>query len=647
MPFLRLTTAASLITAFVTVSTVQAQTIFTYGNKPVTRNEFLKAYNKNNTGEQPTDKSYREYLELYTRFKIKVQAALDMKLDTLPTQLAELNSFRNQVVENYMNDETSVNLLVDEAMERSRKDIHLAHIFVAARENATAGELKQASDKIDEAMAALQRGEDFGQTALRYSEDPAVKNNQGDLGYITALVLPYDLETLVYSLAPGKTGKIRSKIGFHIFKNLGERKAIGRIRTAQILLGIPPDANPAQKAALSQKADSIYQALLKGSDFKALAAQFSSDNISYQAGGEMKEFGVGSYEPAFEATAFALEKDGDISKPVLTEFGYHIIKRLQRMPVPDGTDAKQWRDQIKNQVEQSDRMQVARNILYKKILQLTGFKKIAVNEKELDPYTDSILLQKRLPKMTLTENTPLFSFTKQTMRVKDWRSYLESMLRLANTRSRPHKQLMDEFIERSAFDYYRTHLEEYNADFAYQLHEFKEGNLLFEIMQRKIWEVAATDSIGLQKYFQAHKNNYWWEASADAIIFTASNEAAATDARQKLQAGASQWKKMVDASNGTLQADSGRFELGQIPVLERTSFTPGLTNANVKNETDNTVSFAYIVQVHREREPRNFADARGFVINDYQVTLENKWIGELKKKYPIVINEAVVKGLPK
>lgn len=210
-----------------------------------------------------------------------------------------------------------------------------------------------------------------------------------------------------------------------------------------------------------------------------------------------------------------------------------------------------------------------------------------------------------------------------------------------------NQQLYDQFVETSVFDYYRNHLEEYNREFGWQLNEFKEGNLLFEIMQRKIWDVAAVDSAGLVKYYTSHKDKYWWEASADAIIFTASNETVSNDIQKKIKENYKDWQKLLDISNGQLQADSGRFELGQIPVVERTNFTDGLITAPVKNETDQTAAFSYIIKVHPNREARNFADARGFVINDYQLFLEEQWVNELKKKYPLTINQTMVKTLPK
>jgi peptidyl-prolyl cis-trans isomerase SurA len=631
-------------------ATANAQVIFTYGAKSVTKSEFLKAYNKNNTESKPTDKSYRDYLELYVRFKLKVQAALDKKLDTLSTQQAELHSFRSQVIDSYVRDDASINELVTESIIRSKKDIHLAHIFVAARKDATAEEVKKAQDKINAAWSQLQNGQDFGKIAAEFSEDPAVAANKGDIGYITALVLPYELENVVYATPVGKyAAPIRSKAGFHIFKNLGEREGLGRMKAAQILLSFPPNATDEQKAEVKKRADSIHAILTKGSDFKMLAGQFSNDNLTWQTGGEMMEFGIGQYDLPFENAAFSLKKDGDISQPVLTGYGYHIIKRLLYKPAVADTANTQLRDDYKQRIIQSDRMQVSQKMLLKKVMQTTGFKKNTINEQHLFIIADSILQNKRFPVFAdINAKTPLFSFAKKTITVKDFQANLETIRSYENMKAgRTNQQLFDEFIEVSAFDYYRQHLEEYNKEFAYQLNEFKEGNLLFEIMQRNIWDPASIDSAGLKKYYSAHKDKYWWESSADAIILTATNEKASEEYRVKMKENYKNWQKYINISSGHLQGDSGRFELGQIPVVDRTNFTEGLITANVRNETDNTVAFAYIIKLYPNREARGFADARGFVINDYQVYLEEQWIAALKKKYPVKINEAVASSLAK
>ncbi len=197
--------------------------------------------------------------------------------------------------------------------------------------------------KISGAYADLQKGKDFTETVLTWSEDPFAKTNRGDMGYITVFSLPYELETLAYGTAPMKYSKIyRSKGGYHIFKNLGERKALGKMRASQILLAFPPEAVEFSKNEVKKSADSIYDLLQHGADFKKLAAAVSGDNLTYQIGGDMPEFGVGRYSADFENSVFALAMDGDISKPIPTAFGYHIVKRLGRRPFPVEKNKKKY-----------------------------------------------------------------------------------------------------------------------------------------------------------------------------------------------------------------------------------------------------------------------------------------------------------------
>ena len=634
---------------FIFIHTMQAQTLFTYGNKTVSKTEFLKAYGKNNTGEKPSQTSYRDYLDLYTKFKIKVQAALDMKLDTLANLNAELQNFRSQIAQNFMNDEGSMQELINEAYSRGLKDIHLAHIFIPLKKEDSAGQVQKAQNKINKAFEALNH-RSFDQVALEFSEDPSVKNNRGDIGYITVFVLPYNIENVVYALTPGQYSKpFRSAAGFHIFKNIDERKAAGRIRAAQILLSVPPGSSKPQQDLVKAKADSIVKAVRNGADFKKLALQLSHDNLSYQNGGEMPEFGVGRYDPVFESAAFALNKNDEVSQPVLSEFGYHIIKRISLKAVQQDKNDEKWRDSIRQVLVQSDRMQASQKKLLRDIQQKTAFKKFPYNQKTLWRLTDSVLANKMVPELPdMKSNTPLFSFSKQTLRVKDWENYVESIRSIPSLVSgKTNSQLFEQFVETSSLEYYRDHLEQYSPQFLYQLSEFKEGNLLFEVMQREIWDAASQDTIALKKFYESNDTRYWWENSADAIVFICNDDSTVEKVKTSLQTGSRDWRKLIDNSNGTLQADSGRYELSQIPVPDRTNFTEGLVTAEVKNESENTITFAYILKLYKARERRSFQDARGFVTNDYQEYLENKWVAELKKKYPVKINENVFTSLPK
>ena len=629
-------------------SRLSAQTLFTVDGDPVSREEFLKAFSKNNTGIVPSQKSYRDYLELYIRYKLKVKAAYAAQLDTLPAQRTELLNFRSQVADTYVKDQESMDRLVREASVRGQKDIRLAHIFIAVPGNASPADTLRAYEKAMALYGDLKKGKKFGDEAASFSDDPAAKKNKGEIGFITVFTLPYELESLAYSLTPGQFSRpYRSKGGFHIFRNEGERKALGRVKVAQILLSFPPGASAAVREQVRLRADSLYRVLKNGGDFSSLARAYSSDNATYQNGGELPEFGIGKYDSAFEAAAFGLDRDGEISAPLATEFGYHIIKRLSRKPFPSKIDDAAMAV-LRQQVLNDPRVEISRQALYNRIFRETGFQRAAIPETELWAYTDSAF---RNPGYSsngnLGNSTMVFSFSQRAYTIKEWLDFFRVTRPTRAGSSLSDKDLFQRYVERAALEYYRNHLEQYSKDFAFQLNEFKEGNLLFEIMQRKIWDKASTDSAGLAKYYEAHKSKYWWNASADALLFTCNSTETAETLKSRLTAGAvGAWRTYSDSMGAAIQADSGRYELTQIPGTAFSAPAAASFTEFTANKADNTVSFAYILTLHNNREPRGYHDARGFVINDYQGFLEEQWVESLRKAYPVKVDEQAFKALP-
>src|ERR1700722_11464139 len=254
------------------------QTLVRYGNHIITREEFLTAFRKNNSRVKATEKAYRDYLNLYIRYRLKVQAAFDMKLDTLPGQTTELQNFKSQIVDQYTNDESSLNEMAKEAFQRSQYDLRLSYIIVAAPKNASPSDTTRAWKKIQNAYQDLKNGKGFDETALQFSEDPFVKNNKGDLDFITVFDLPYAMETVAYHTALGKFSPVfRTAGGYIILKKTAERPAAERIRVAQILVAFPYQANEAAKTETQKRANSIYLAIRNGADFAELAKKFSGD----------------------------------------------------------------------------------------------------------------------------------------------------------------------------------------------------------------------------------------------------------------------------------------------------------------------------------------------------------------------------------
>jgi len=637
-----------LLFAFAVLTTVSfAQTLFTYGNTAVDKDEFIRAYNKNKTQVTDKEKALREYLDLYVKFKLKVKAAMELHLDTLPQLQYDAQSFRSQIEDSYLNNEKAVNGLLDEAFERSQKDLHILHFFAPVDPAMNAVDTIKIAKSVSALYTTLASGKTDYENLTAAAEP--VKIRYADLGFITTFSLPYEYETMAYSLKPGQTGKpFRTKNGWHIFKLAGERKAVGKWKVAQILFSIPPGATEEAKKGLEKKADSVYQLLIKGDDFGKMARWVSDDKITYGNSGEMAEFGSGKYDPSFESEVFKLTKDKEISKPFLTPYGYHIVKRLSQSPVSaDKTDLA-YLFEIKQKVQQDARVNTAKDLFVKEILKQVNFKKTgAVTDAELFRYADSVTANPATESIFPIANKTLYTFAKAKLTGQDWLDFVRRYKGSGELyQGENNAALVDKFISSTMLDYYKKHLEEYNSEFNYQMQEFKDGNVLFEIMERNIWGKAAGDSAGLKKLYAQNKAKYLWAASANVILFNCSGKTVADDAKAALISG-KDWKKIVEESNNNIQADSGRFEISQIPVSIDAAMAPGTLSAVVVNATDGTASFVKLVNSYSANLQRNFDEARGLVINDYQNTLEESWISELKKKYPVKINESVFQSLLK
>lgn len=628
-----------LLTALCLAATfsVPAQTLFTYGSNKVSANEFLRAFQKNNQGPV-TEKSLRDYLDLYIASRLKIREAKARGYDTLPQLAGDLANLRQQILPTYLADKESMNQMIGEAFRRLQKDIHLAHIFIKTGDDEAA-----AAQKKDQVVAALHK-DDFATAARQFSDDPSAKTNGGDLGWITAFSLPYELENLAYSTPAGSVSAVyQSRAGYHIFKNLGERKALGRMKAAQILLAIPPSSDAAKKEELKRRADSLYNRLQQGDDFGKLATAFSNDIISAASNGQMTEIGVGDYEPFFETAVFSLSKDGDLTPPFLTAHGYHIVKRLKLIPPPSRLD-DETKEALRKRIEQSDRMLFAKQALAKKIMKKTGFRQFPFSKTELWTYSDSALkFQVPKTKIGLRPTTPLLKMANRNYTVGDWATYAQNHLyKPDGSGARPYPQLWDEFLQTTALNYYQDHLEDFNEEFRQQIAEFAEGNLFFEIMQRQVWTPAQTDSTALASFYRTHQAAYTWKESADAVLFYAPNEQAARAFYKAIVAKPAEWKSVIGGYAEQITADSNRFELSQLPRMEKTApIAAGTVTAPVVNKADNTASFAYLVRLHKGAEPRSFTDAKGLVINDYQAQLEKEWLQKLRKKYPVQVNENV------
>ncbi len=624
-----------------------SQTLFTYGNNIVDKQEFLRAYNKNPNTTASKENSLKEYLDLYINFKLKVAAAKNAHLDTLPQLQYELQAFKNQIQDAYLSDEKEANKLIDEAFIRSQKDLHVQLFSVPVDSSFIPSKISE------EIYAALQKGNnDYEAITQEMSKKHGYAIKTKDLGFVTAFSLPYEYENIIYALKKGETSQpYESKNNIYLFKIIDERKAIGKWKVAQILLALPPNYQQDTYASIQSKADSIYQQLKNNADFAQMAKQYSNDKTTYLNAGEMPEFGSGKYDLSFEKEVIKLEKNGDISKPFTTPYGFHIVKRISHTPIPATKNADEaFLYALKEKLKQDARMNIIREKLVRNIMQPIGFKKNnAVKEKDLFSYADSVAINKNFNLITQSpiSNKVIFSFAKSDVKGSSWLNFIKDYkMNTQLYKGESYPDLLKKYINIATLDYYKKHLEEYNSQFAYQVQEFKEGNMLFEMMERNVWSQAGKDSVGLKKYFDANKGKYLWPASAEVIIFNCDNILLAQKIRENITDG-KDWGKIEGAYIGRVVTDSGRYELAQLPLNSNINITEGLLTTPWINDKDSIVSFVKILKIYPANQPRSFEQARGLVINDYQNEMEQKWLADLRKKYPVKINQAVFKSLLK
>lgn len=630
-------------------------TLFTVSGKPVSASEFKYIYNKTNGDKADfSQKSLEDYLDLYIKFKRKVARAREMQLDTIPALQSELAGYRQQLANSYLVDKEVTEQLVKEAHSRMQKDIEVAHILVKLDKNASAKDTLEAYKKALDIKARIDKGDFFENVARTTSDDPSAKDNGGSLGYITAL-LPtgfYELENAIYNTPIGKVSMpVRSDMGYHLIKVLNSRPARGEIEAAHILIRTKEDGS--NNAAAKSKIDSIYTLLSQGSVFGALAQQLSEDKANAAREGYVGFFGIGRYEPAFEDGAFSIKEDGAYSKPFKTSVGWHIIKRISVKPVP-GFEAEKRR--LKAKIQRDSRYEVANRVLVNRIKTEVGFKE---NTPNLDKYTkmqgDSFVTYKwRMP----VEKSPevLFSFKDKNFSVGDFNDYINN-----NSRKRLSYQdnpnieeavrvLYADFVKESCIKHEEGQLETKHPEFKSLMREYEEGILLFEAMKREVWDKASQDSVGLYAFHQTQKDKYKWDERVDVNLYSLKGEAKEKIEDLRSLAAKKTYDKVLKKMNKKgeiVTVEPFKYEKGKNKTIDAIApWVVGKLTPTEENKRNNTFSFNKIEKITAPTT-KTLAEARGYVVADYQEFLEKKWLNDLERGYEVQVNKDVLAGMVK
>ncbi len=629
----------------------QEEVLMTVGDERVSKQEFEYVFQKNNSkqGNISDEKTLREYLDLYTNFKLKVLEAKSLGMDTLQKFKYELSGYRRQLAAPYLTDKSVTEHLIQEAYDRSQKEIRASHILIQCAEDAKPKDTLAAYHKIMNLRKRIvEKKEDFGKLAEQYSDDTYAKKTQGDLGYFTAFSMVYPFETAAYTMKQGEVSMpVRTRYGYHLVKVTAIRPAQGTVKTAHIMVRLSAEMNAEDSLKVKAKIDEIYTKLQAGESFETLAAQYSEDKPSAKIGGAIKEFKTGEMVAEFEEQAFALKNIGDYSKPFLTSYGWHIVKMLGRKPVPAFEESK---SAIKTKVSKDSRSELNKKSF---IAKLKKEYKFVDHPKVLNAFykkADSAIFYGRfMMEDAANPNALLAGYADVKIYVKDFAKHVaEHQINLGkNNFERFKADMYDYFINQNLTEFEESRLEQKYPEFQSVMNEYRDGILLFELTDEKIWSAAVKDSAGLEKYFEANKENYRWDDRVDASIYTCKDAEIAKQVRKLMKnkkiTEDSLMRRMNKENPLNLTLKSDKFERGDNAVIDGITWVKGVTG-NIN--TMNTVVFVNVKEV-LPAQTKKLDEVRATVIGDFQSYLEKEWIKELKQKYSVKVNEEVFKSLIK
>lgn len=469
--------------------------LLTIDGEKITVSDFKRIYEKNlDAIDNDEAKDVQKNLDLFINYKLKVKEAYSINLDTLPSYVKEMDGYKNQLSAPYMQDTVFINKLVEDAYFRTKNEVKAKHILIRTPKIPTPKDTLEAYNRISKIRDRIVNGESFEDVAVETSEDQSAKGdlakgrqpNRGNLGYFSAFKMVYPFEEAAYNTNVGEVSKpFRTRFGYHILQVDSLRLSKGEVEVAHILL-----TNETKNAKVL--IDSIYDRLEKDEQFRALARKFSNDPGSKSKGGKLRKFGMGAMVKPFEIAAYSLEKEGEYSKPFKTRFGWHIVQLIKKHPVQPFEEMKR---ELKNKVKSGQRAQLSEKAVVDKLKE-----KYTITENASAKEIFNVDKVRTIGKDSLQEI--ILSINDKKIKQETFVEYIK------NRKSKPVFELFQDFKDKEILSYYKENLEKSEPEFAHTLQEYKDGLLLFELMQRKIWDKSSKDTLGLKNYYTNNITNY-------------------------------------------------------------------------------------------------------------------------------------------
>jgi peptidyl-prolyl cis-trans isomerase SurA len=434
---------------------------------------------------------------------------------------------------------------------------------------------------------------------------------------------------------------IRSDFGYHVIKVNSKTPALGVVRAAHIFLVADPSDPTKADSILKNKAYNIYNELMKDqSQWSDFVRKYSEDRGTITNNGILSPFRVNQIVPEF-ITAVKSLKMGEISEPVKTSFGYHIIRLVANTPPSDFETEKA---RLEERVERDMRGKISEDIAMKRIMKDNNFKENTKVKDEFIASIDSTLAMGMYQPEEIDSKKVIFTIGKESCKLEEFVDYIVGHQRRQGflSSSAYAYDLYDAFLKEKVFAYEDACLEEKYPEFKTLVQEYHDGILLFSLMEEQVWNKAVEDTVGLKEYYERNKNNYMWNDRVRAIVVMSNDK--------------ENVEEITSFLSGDVTIDSVRSYLkdNDIKATARFSFYQKGDNVNIdamawnegelqvfESTVDNTTQIIKIVEV-RPAEPKSFKEAKGLVTSGYQTELETLWLQQLREKYPVKVNQKIL-----
>lgn len=625
----------------------QDQPIMMLAGKPVPKEELIYLISKGNPAELGkgllSREEFEENLAVFIDFKLKVAEAEAQNLDKSEEFNREFDSFKENLKAPFLIKNSLEEGELRKSYSRMQEVIRASHILIQFPPNPSRDDSLAVLKMALKVKNEIEQNGNINDLALKYSDDPSAKINKGDLGYFTSLQMVQSFEEAAYNLQTGQVSDpVLTNFGYHIIQVTDRQPNPGQVQVSHLLVRVDEKSPTGEDQARRKIADIYTEVQKENTIWEEIVKTYTEDPASKQNGGNLPWFNIGSMIPEFEIAAYSLTEIGEISPPVRTQYGYHILRLEGKKPMESFEELEEI---IRSKILRNSRSVMIQSQVMAIQKARYGFDENEVNIENIGKTLNNLNKTDFIPALenSTIASSELFTLVGQTYTLKDLAKYAREKEILPSSNIGIFDAWYDRFTASKLNQAEEDDLLANNKEYQLLLNEYREGILLFSLMNEEVWQKGIQDTLGQINYFNQNIQNYQWKTRVNAYIIKILDANQLEPARSEVRGLPLDQELISKFENGlktnktlAFQTESGFFEYENHPILSK-------ANQNLPYQEIKSEGITHLVLLGEKIAggPKKFEDTRGLVIRDYQNHLETKLLENLTKKYPVIVNPQV------